>query len=110
MVEERFRRLFRPEEFLRSIRFVLDRNIVCGDALSLKTVSDNPMPIVFSHWSLANGSMVKRTDFTFHELLSHGHTRQTPLFSDLGEEVFLPEPVKTHPLIHYLKLADAEAE
>ena len=54
--------------------------------------------------------MVKRVDFTFHELLSHAHTRQTPLFSDLGEDVFLPEPVETYPLMHYLKLADAEAE
>ena len=110
IVEDRFNRLFRADEFLRSIRFILERNIIWGDALSLKTAGDNPKPIVFSHWSLANGSMMQRRDFAFLELLSYGHTRQGPLFSDLGEDVFLPEPVRSYPLIHYLKLADAEGK
>ena len=48
---------------------ILERNIIRGDALSLKTVGDNPQPIVFSEWSLVNGSMLKRRDFTFHGLL-----------------------------------------
>ena len=95
---------------LRSIRFVLERNVIWGDALSLMTVGENPKPIVFSEWSLVNGSMAKRRDFAFHELLSYHGTREQPLFSDLGEEVFFPEPVKEYPLTHYLKLADAEGE
>lgn len=110
LVEGHFRRLFRPEEFLQSIRFILERNIIWGDALSLKTVGVEPKPIVFSEWSLVNGSMVKRRDFTFYELLSFNGTRETPLFSELGEEVFFPEPVRDYPLTHYLKLADVEGE
>ena len=54
-----------------SVRFILERNIIHGDALSLKTVGDNPKPIVFSEWSPVNGSMLKRRDFTFHGLLEH---------------------------------------
>jgi hypothetical protein len=110
IVERHIASLFPRDEFLRTIRFVLQRNVIWGDALTHKTVGDDPKPIVFSHWSVVNGSMVKRFDYTFHELLSHAHTRQAPLFSDLGEEVFLPEPVKEYPLSHYLELADAEGK
>ena len=108
IVERQFESIFPRDQFLRTIRFVLERNIICGDALSLMTVGENPKPIIFSEWSLVNGSMVKRRDFAFHELLSYHGTREQPLFSDLGEEVFFPEPVKEYPLTHYLKLADAQ--
>ncbi len=110
IVERQFRGLFSRDEYFRSIRFVLEHNIIWADALSLQTVGEDPEPIVFSEWSLVNGSMVKRRDFAFHELLSYHGMKQRPLFSDLGEEVFFPEPVKEYPLTHYLKLADAEGK
>ena len=106
IVENHYRNLFN-DDFLRTIRFILERNIIHGDALSLQTVDDDPRPIIFSEWSLVNGSMVKRRDFEFHELLSFAGMKGQPLFSDLGEEAFFPEPVKDYPLTHYLKLADA---
>ena len=106
-IDEKHSKTLYTDEFLRTHRFVLARNIIHGDALSLKTVADPPQPIVFSEWSLVNGSMVKRRDFEFHELLSFAGMRGEPLFSDLGEEAFFPEPVKDYPLTHYLKLADA---
>ena len=96
------------EELAASIQFVLQRNIIHGDALSLQTVGDQPCPIVFSEWSLVNGSMVKRRDFEFHELLSFAGIKGKPLFSDLGEEAYFPEPVRDCPLTHYLKLADGQ--
>lgn len=52
--------------------------------------------------------MFKRRDFAFHELLFFAGLREKPLFSDLGEEVFIPEPVKEYPLIHFLRVADVE--
>ncbi len=89
-----------------SVRYIIERNIVHGDALSLKTVEDNPKPIVFSEWSLVNGSMFKRRDFTFHGLLAHEAIKEMPLFSDLGEDVFIPTPEKEYPPTHFLKVAD----
>jgi SAM-dependent methyltransferase len=89
-----------------SARFILERNIIHGDALSLKTVGDNPKPIVFSEWSLVNGSMLKRRDFTFHGLLEHAEMKELPLFSDLGENVFIPTPEKEFPLTHFLEAGD----
>jgi hypothetical protein len=91
-----------------SVRYILERNIIHGDALSLKTVGDNPRPIVFSEWSLVNGSMVKRRDFTFHGLLAHEAIKETPLFSDLGEDVFVPTPEREYPPTHFLKIANVD--
>lgn len=103
-----------------SVRFILDRNIIHGDALSLKTVENEPQHIIFSEWSPVNGSFLKRRDFTFAELISCGaEPRQLPLFpdpageqlnlfSDLGEDVFIPAPIKEYPLTHFLELAHAD--
>lgn len=90
-----------------SVRYILERNIIHGDALSLTTVHDDPKPIVFSEWSLVNGSMLKRRDFSFHGLLTHEAIKEMPLFSDLGEDVFIPTPKKEYPPTHFLKVADA---
>lgn len=110
IIDERYTNLFKntaKEKFRSTVRYILQCNIIHGDALSLKTVDENPRPIIFSEWSLANGSLLKRRDFSFHELLAHEATKELPLFSDLGEEVFIPTPEKEYPLVHFLEVADA---
>ena len=109
--DQKYSTLFKEavkNECRNTIQYILERNIICGDALTLKTVGDNPQLIVFSEWSPVNGSMLKRRDFTFHGLLEHAATAELPLFSDLGEDVFIPTPEKEYPLIHFLRVADAE--
>ncbi|MFH0991347.1 MAG: DNA methyltransferase [bacterium] len=91
-----------------AVRFILERNIIWGDALTLKTVGEEPEYIVFSEWSPVNGSMLKRRDFTFHGLLSHEGMKELPLFSDLGEDVFIPTPKKEYRPTHFLEVADAD--
>lgn len=91
-----------------TIRFMLSRNILHGDALTLKTVADAntlAQPIVFSEWSAVNGSLIKRRDFKFSHLIDRADSQALPLFSDLGDEAYLPEPVKDYPLVHFLALA-----
>lgn len=90
------------------VKFILEKNIIWGDALDLKTVGNKPQPIVFSEWSSVNGNLIKRRDFTFHGLLEHQAIKELPLFSDLGEDVFIPEPVKEFPLINFLKICDVQ--
>ncbi len=97
------------DSYRDAIRHVLSRNILWGDALSLKTVSKQPTPIVFSEWSLVRGSMVKRRDYSFAELIPDG-SKNGGLFadmnvSDIGTPVFIPKPVKEFPLTHVLNLA-----
>jgi len=98
------------DECNTSIRFILDKNIIWGDALTLKSVCGNLLPIVFSEWSPVNGSMIKRRDFTMVNLVNtHAcYDNEPNLFSDLGESVAIPKPIKEYPLIHFLRLADAE--
>ncbi|MEI7516760.1 MAG: SAM-dependent DNA methyltransferase [Betaproteobacteria bacterium] len=89
-----------------AVKYILARNIIWGDASTLKSVRDATKPIVFSEWSPVNGSQFKRRDFTFHGLLDHAAMSELPLFSDLGEDVFIPTPLKEFPLTHFLKVAD----
>jgi SAM-dependent methyltransferase len=96
-------RLFVPfdlcrDEVKRSVQYILDRNIVCGDALSLKG-------IIFSEWSPVGNGM-KRRDFAFHELVAQSAIQDLPLFSDLGDDVFIPDPIKDFPVTNIFNIAD----
>lgn len=59
-------------------RFILSRNIVCGNALSLRCVDENgndtAEPIVFSEWAFITGTQLQRKDYTFDELLNGDNT------------------------------------
>lgn len=96
------------EECRKTATYVLERNIICGDALTMKTAGIEPEPIVFSEWSPVNGNLVKRRDYSLAHLLVYQPMDGPSLFSDLGEEAFIPKPVRDFPLTHYLKLAEAE--
>jgi|ERR1700733_178075 len=109
--EARYTTLFKGStnpRCLYAVRVILGRNIIWGDALTLRTVGAKPRHIVFSEWSPVNGSLLKRRDFTFQGLLAHEDTRELPLFSDLGDDVFIPEPQKEYAPVNFLDLADAE--
>jgi hypothetical protein len=101
----------RAKDQLRdSIKFILERNIVVGDALDLKHPHTKE-PIIFSQWVLVTGSKIKRHDFLFEELIPGEDVGQS-LFSptqlsDTNEPVFIPKSVKEYPLTHVLHLAYA---
>lgn len=61
------------EDCRRSVRFILSRNIVCGNALSLMCVDENQQdtgePIVFSEWAFVTGYQLQRSDYTFARLM-----------------------------------------
>jgi hypothetical protein len=90
-------------EFLKSIIFILNRNILWGDALDFT----NPItkkPIVFSEWSIINETMLKRRDYIFKFLVEKSH--QFSMFNDEGNPGAIDEPVKDFPPIHFLKLGE----
>ena len=86
-----------------SIRFILKRNIIWGNALDFSRPGSR-IPIVFSEWSLITGSKIKRKDFIFKFLVEKTH--QYSLFNDLGDSAEIDEPVKEFVPIHFLDLAD----
>ena len=85
-----------------AVRFILSRNIVCGNALTLMCVDENGVdtaePIVFSEWAFITGTQMQRKDYTFDELVNGKPTikpapassNQTTLFDDAsGEQMML---------------------
>lgn len=64
-----------------AVKFILSRNIVCGNALSLKCVDENANdtdePIVFSEWAFVTGSLMQRSDYTFAELMEQDENKKT---------------------------------
>jgi hypothetical protein len=95
-----------PDDTARAVAYILSRNIVQGDALTL--LGPDGRPIVFPEWSPLNGSMLKRRDFAFDHLIHEAHIANKPLFSDLDRDAYIPVPVADYPPCHYLKVADAE--
>ncbi len=98
------------EEFLKSIRYVLERNILWGDALTLKT-PDGKDWITFSEWSAINeDGDIKRRDFIYKELMENKPMEtvdskgQFALFSDENDPAFIPIPVAEYPVVCYNKI------
>ncbi|MBF2754717.1 MAG: SAM-dependent DNA methyltransferase [Gammaproteobacteria bacterium AqS3] len=99
------------EEFRETIRHILQRNILWGDALTLQTVGEKEEAIVFSEWSLAeDGEKIKRCDYSMKRLLDRQSQENLELFSHLGQGVLVPKPVEEFPLVHYLELRRLESD
>ena len=87
------------DEFLQNIHYLLQHNIVQGDALTY-TAADGK-PIVFSEWTFV-GDKVQRRDFQFDFLVRKEH--QYSLFDENGDAQQFDEPVREFPLAHYTKI------
>lgn len=83
------------DETREAVKFILFRNIVCGNALTLMCVDENGKdtedPIVFSEWAFITGSQIQRCDYTFVELLANDNgkpkIKQQSMFdSQLSDE------------------------
>jgi len=110
------------EECRDAVRFILKRNILCGNALDLKDASGNP--ILFSEWTLKNGTNLERKDYRLDVLLEeHPNagivSTQLALFAEdastydnwmLDEETntVIPRPVKVFPVVDYREVQQYE--
>ena len=118
IAEKSYTALFKKnakDEVRKVIQFILEKDIIWGDALDLKTVGATRHQIIFSEWSFPfNNSQIKRRDFVFAELMPNEMSKrnQPDLFSahehisDLGEKVFLPTEAHSYPLIHFLGVGE----
>jgi hypothetical protein len=104
---KRYTNLFKSKinnKSIVSVGYILDNNIITGDALSLKISDKSEKPIVFSEWSFINSTMIKRRDYTLANLIEYRPFESDTLFSDAGNQVVIPKTIKEYPLIHYLDL------
>jgi hypothetical protein len=87
-----------------AVKFILSRNIVCGNALTLMCVDENckdtKEPIVFSEWAFVTGSQLQRSDYTFEELLNQDDNKnkkqQSMVDSQANEEGKFLQKYVTH--------------
>lgn len=93
-------------ELLDVVKFILNKNITCGDALTMKRT--NGQPIIFSEWALVRGSQFKRRDYTLSQLLECRPFENHCLFSDTEEEVFIPKPTAEFPLVNISRIREYE--
>ncbi|MFZ1736192.1 MAG: DNA methyltransferase [Candidatus Moraniibacteriota bacterium] len=115
LVDARYTALFKKkakDACRRTLRYILHKNIIWGDALDLKTVGPATHQIIFAEWSPFGNNLIRR-DYVFAELMPDDNIRQSALFSkdmhvsDLGERVFLPTETHSYPPVHFLKVAEA---
>ena len=92
------------EDYKKTVNYILNKNLLLGDALSLKISKKNKKPIVFSEWAFVDTTKLKRRDFTFKHLIDARPFDGFNLFSDLGDEAIIPEPYKEYDSIYFLKV------
>ena len=108
--DECYTRIYKDEasdDCRNSVRFILSKNILWGDALTMKTADGTSAPIVFAEWSAVNGTMIKRRDYSLSNLLDYQPMPEGTLFAD--PESVVPKPVAEFPLMHFLKLGGDDA-
>ena len=84
---------------INSIEFIIKQNIIHGDALTFKKDNSDD-PIIFCEWALIENKL-KRRDFILSDLIDCAPFDKGTLFSDIGEDIFIPEPTKEYPLVKY---------
>ena len=92
------------QDFISSVEFILEQNIIHGDALSLKKVDSEEL-VTFSEWVLVDNK-IRRRDFTFKHLLDGSPFENEPLFHD-REDAFIPSPTKEYPLVNFTRVFEA---
>ena len=111
------------DETRDAVRYILSKNILCGNALTLMCVDENQKdtdkPIVFPEWSLL-GTKLKRRDFRLDVMLKVGDKpqgEQTSLF-DMPDDIrrylsvnpvtkeYMAEPICEYPPVHYRKVQE----
>lgn len=105
--KDAYERLYKKKikyDVLHAIKYVLDHNILIGDALTMKVDDDNY--IVFPEWSFVKGNNIRRRDYIYKELIREENSKE--IISVENQAAFIPEPIKEYPLINYLKVVEYE--
>ena len=98
------------DEARDAAKFIISRNIINGNALTLMCVDangkDTSAPIVFSEWTLIGATQMQRSDYTMSDLLLYNDNSEGNLFALTEEQkeeggIFLRRYIT-----HYKKVQD----
>lgn len=90
------------ENLIKSVEFILEKNIIHGDALTLFQVGSKK-PVTFCEWGLFKNK-IKRRDFTLSDLIAYAPFDRDTLFSDMGNDFYIPEPIKEYDVVNFDKV------
>lgn len=98
------------EETRNAARFILSRNIVCGNALTLMCVDESQQdtnePIIFSEWTFPfNNALMQRKDYSFAELL-HTAAIEEDIKTTGQMNMFADENGEAEPILLQQYIAD----
>lgn len=75
-IQKEYKKLFKDsydENFMKSISYILEKNIIHGDGLS--GLKEDDELIVLSNWSMINDVCVKREDFVMIKMLNYSELK-----------------------------------
>ncbi|HBK02130.1 MAG TPA: restriction endonuclease subunit M [Clostridiales bacterium] len=112
------------DETREAVKYILSKNILCGNALTLMCVDENQKdtqtPIIFPEWSLMLGTKLKRRDFRLDVMLKANDKpkKGQPSLFDIPEEIreyisinpvtkeYMAEPICEYPPVHFRKVQE----
>lgn len=116
------------EQTRQAVKYILSKNILCGNALTLMCVDENQQdtgePIIFPEWSVIGGTSLKRRDFRLDVLLKVGEkpkeeARQILMIEEedditkyltqnpvTGE--YIAKPIREYPQLPYRRIIENE--
>ena len=112
------------QETREAVKYILSKNILCGNALTLMCVDENQndldTPIIFPEWSLMLGTKLKRRDFRLDVMLKANDKPENkqPSLLDVPEDIrkylsinpttkeYMPLPICEYPPVHYRKVQE----
>lgn len=110
--EEQYKKILKDyanEDCIKSVKYIFNKNILCGDALTM--LQNNGSPIIFAEWSFIKDNLVKRKDYALNELLDGGGQLTIENITwEYDEEIkaFIPPAINEYPLIDYKKVYENE--
>ena len=109
------------DETREAVKYILSKNILCGNALTLMCVNENQKdtdtPIIFPEWSLL-GAKLKRRDFRLDVMLKAGDKPNLGQSSMFEEDIYkylsvnpvtgelMAEPICEYPPVHYRRVQE----
>lgn len=110
------------EKALAAAHYILTKNILCGDALTL--LKNDGTPIVFAEWKWVKDTLVKRRDFELsrileaesynNEIADNDDPNQLSLFFASGEDAIkdvydsVNKPIREFPPVDYREITKYE--
>lgn len=85
------------ENCRETVEYILSRNILCGDALSL--LQSNGDPIIFSEWAMMGKGLVKRRDFRLDVLMKENSDPNSYENNNMQFTMFEDEPTAS---VHWM--------